>query len=457
MPLQRTDESGALDPTRRPRNRATPTRLAGLSSALGAALLVALLAACAPTELTPPLPIATTGGLVGLNGDPLNLGVSSSCAVDAFDLPGQGFRHAGSVGGLSMDTTVTYGTVPAAFEPTYAAHFAGSAPANDSAIVVVDDYGNDVFVLGDEVFRQRASANPTPDALEATLEGLETANQLSHGAMTAGQINALIYGTGEFKPLSMAPDEVVWQSTSSGARLVVKAVNIDAANEDTAHIAALTADALLELEELHGVSRSVVNMSLVVLPCALVDDASASGLGSFESYMGALATLNRIDYDDLIAEVIKSVDDPNDPLFQLILAPNGRGEQHLYVASSGNYAMDQAMVPAAWDDVLAVTGSSFSDSGRRDVRLFNAGQVMQIGEWFLLERLEALYGPVVGAQDPMFLAGTSFSAPIVSVFSALDLMSASPRCASASGPSLLTDAEPTGDLWLDDAVAKYCP
>jgi hypothetical protein len=129
----------------------------------------------------------------------------------------------------------------------------------------------------------------------------------------------------------------------------------------------------------------------------------------------------------------------------------GRGRLN-HVASSGNYGLPYAMYPAAWDIVVAVSSQDAvppAGFGGTPSSFSNAGEVMAPGALYALSRTSP-HGDQVLAY-----AGTSFSAPVVSLFTALDLMRDAPACGTADR-SLLSSAGDVENGPLPGAVATWC-
>ncbi len=106
----------------------------------------------------------------------------------------------------------------------------------------------------------------------------------------------------------------------------------------------------------------------------------------------------------------------NDPLRDLIR--QARGMTIIPVASSGNFKQRQPFYPARWPEVLSVSANE-GDNLRFWLQS-NNGEVSAPGAWFPFE-------------DDQFRAGTSFSAPVVSMLIAMDQTQAQPRCPIRNG------------------------
>ncbi len=114
-----------------------------------------------------------------------------------------------------------------------------------------------------------------------------------------------------------------------------------------------------------------------------------------------------------------------------------------YVASSGNFGLGYPLYPAAWEIVVAVSSQdAVAPAGLATVKssFANSGQVMAPGALYELSRS-------AGGDAALAYAGTSFSAPVVSLFTALDLMQDSPACATPTF-SRLTEVPDAADTEL---------
>jgi hypothetical protein len=267
------------------------------------------------------------------------------------------------------------------------------------------------------------------------------------------------------------------------------------------------------------VRRVAINMSFAIVPCEIAEDlASAASLNidTFEDYLAALGEDNRVAddfYNELTALLLTPLGGTADPVNELVeqcqgdgflgggSLPTGSGLPDwggntnvnrwssmvrfndvpaewscnddvaaIYVASSGNFGLSFPMYPAAWPTVVGVSSQDATEQTADNSFVFgdvrsgfsNAAEIMAPGALFELGRSgdpDATTAP----DRALAYAGTSFAAPVVSVFTALDLMSYYPMCALPT-TSLLTDAEAgkfevideNGDLALGTAVWERC-
>lgn len=424
-----------------------------------AGLLVLLLLGCQPDTVNnqvQPLSGGTIFPLDLLQKTTLDVPSNLNCMVNEDNMPGQGLHvngsglHVnGSAGGLIVGSVSDFAlpvTIGSSLETTF---FTNDSLANNTAVLVVDDFDGGVYELDKEVFYLKQ--------LDDYLFGqLKADRKYSHGALVAYQVNQLIKGTGKYTLVQpFTGGTAIWEDQNSGHHLVVKAVDTGLA--DTTTIAAATVQALDEVSGgvgTGGISVNgpvAINMSFALIQCEILWDfewaVTHRGINYFEDYMKALWLNNpqsKLDYDTFVKAVIDATNEPADPLLHLIQNPLDGAAKHVYVAASGNYGLDYGMYPANWPGVVSVSGSDARAPYRREESYFNQGEVLNIGSWF------NLLGP--GAKPTaVYYAGTSFTAPIISMFSAVDAASTM-RCASGSGISNLSH---DGSLNYDTPLEDY--
>jgi hypothetical protein len=383
---------------------------------------------------------------------PNGTGDVESCPVNEFNMPGQGWRLNGSTGGISY-TRITPATSAKSVGAGLNTTFFSGVPFNwDAAILVVDDFGNNVYQLGSSLFTQSVLD-------DATLKSLQQQGVISHGALVMRQITNEIAGTKRYTLKRKFASGSVWlySENSTGKRLVVKAVNTRLQN--TSIISSLTSAAITDVQtnanyKVDGVVT--INMSFALMPCTVYEDYTLWDAGkqdtqTFEEYMGEVAQLNLVDYDELVAAVIESTNQPSDPLHRLMQDPSQGASKHVYVAASGNYSLTKPMYPAGWKEVVDVTGSRVGKPSVRDTSFFNAGEIMDIGASFRLNP------PLSTGGQPVYYFGTSYATPTVSVFSALDT-AGNRQCANGQGISdLAINDLDLVDAPLKNAVLVLCP
>jgi len=212
---------------------------------------------------------------------------------------------------------------------------------------------------------------------------------------------------------------------------------VDTAGRDTAAIVAAIRGSLEYLSRVGelGFTDFVVNMSFAVVPCAVAADLGASSVTTFDEYVAAVRLVNGIgaQYDEGLAELLTTpLGAEDDPLLAYLDCPLPAEKYGLprcdggwqnggyvlgslvHVASSGNLGHGFALYPAAWPSVISVSSLDASGAGYSPSRsgFANSGEVAAPGALFELGD--------AGAGQTIAYAGTSFSAPIVTLFAALD-------------------------------------
>ncbi len=387
---------------------------------------------------------------IGEEGLPLvgEPGREENCVANQFSLPGQGTHIKGVIGGLGLYSEPQ--NIPRNFGATSAEERGRDILANllrtdsfsDAAILVVDDFQGGVFTLGQDVYDLPQHLTELD---ESVLNGLQANRQISHGAVVMNHINALLSGTGLYTPSQPEPGVVLWTHNVTNARFVVMAV--DTGLVRTSVIERDIREGVNRLRKVYDINRSVVNMSFAIMPCNLLEDfavAEAQGqVASFYEYLEIIAGNYGLTADELLYTLVMSVNLTGDPLRDLIETPQTSygSDEHIYVASAGNFGADFPMFPAGWDGVVSVSGSSVDDPEVRPEipnrhtgngePLFNAGEILETGAWFALSDPKGLNGSsftLGNPRDNVFYLGTSFSAPTVSFFSALDWARHPTRC-----------------------------
>jgi hypothetical protein len=345
-----------------------------------------------------------------------------TCVTTEFDLPPQGFRVRGSTGGLGYRAdapNTPASVVGGALQRSFLSSF--SITPQSTELLIVDDFGAwnaPQYTLPSDLF--------APNADNATLETLMGDGKLTHGALVLRHAKDVLAGTGLYAPSDQTPDGMQTVYKRGSSLLKVTAVNTRLQNQEviagTTKVKITTGDLYEVLKTPLVNGPKVVNLSFVLTSCEVYEDFVRSGLPTLESYLEQLARVNNITTNlngvldlngelDLMRRVVESTNITNDPLLELIKV---NAKHHVFVAASGNYGLPYAMYPARWPGVVNVTGSAVEAPDQRATKFFNAGEVMSIGTLFRLN-------PPTHSGVPVFYSGTSYAAPSVSVFSALDL------------------------------------
>lgn len=392
----------------------------------------------------PPPP--SIGGLTQLSGPGTLDEQAGNCATNELSLPGQGLQAVGAglqavgaVGGLFVAdpadfagrTVTTHRLVQDLWQVVGEPYYHDRV-----AIILVDDFGGDyelpeALLDGDTV---------TDDQLQAWAQS----GELSHGALVLhhllGMLSAMGFDNGSDTTNHTTGEPIYIRWSDDGGKLVVQTV--DTHGRDTSEFVSVLRASILDLVSAdgHEFSRFVVNMSFAVVPCAVAADLGASSVETFEEYVTALRVLNGIglQYEDELTELLTApLGADDDALLAYLDCPlpvkykdrcDGWTSKHgaavdaiVHVAASGNLGHDFPLYPSAWPTVISATsldvvGDGVYTSTRSSFA--NSGEVGAPGAFF---ELSSTPGQVVT------YAGTSFSAPVITLFSALDLITAE-RC-----------------------------
>ncbi len=375
-----------------------------------------------------------------ISGDDEGFDTSTGfCPANEFTTPGQGLQAVGAglqavgaIGGLLLaPATALESTLLNVDQVTDHLDFVLAPQQHpDVTMILVDDFGEDIHTLPAAVLDGSADA--------ATLRQLADSGEITHGALVLHHTLELFAGRGYqetarfVEPNHQIHTVVLARSTAPQAgSFVLRLVNTH--DRDTAGIAG----AIRQVFGAQPVSqqpsrRFVVNMSFVMLPCAVTADLEASGIRTFEDYLEALAIINQVEVDELTGLVTAAPQD--DDLLEYFRCPfntagdctatNAYADTIVHVASSGNFGSDFPLLPAAAPTVIAVSSQDAEHGSFRQRSGFaNTGSVMAPGANFQL----ATSGGMTIAY-----AGTSFAAPILSVLTAIDMSRTPPECSATN-------------------------
>ncbi|HEX7039329.1 MAG TPA: S8 family serine peptidase [Trueperaceae bacterium] len=368
-----------------------------------------------------------------------------NCPASEVSLPGQGLQAVGAglqavgaglqavgAGGLFVASVGALESEALSVQDVVDAFQGLGAAEHDVMLVVLDDFGGvyDLpFALTD-----RDLAALSDEALAA----LAADGRISHGAIVLHEVVALLTAAlgdgvaGTEASLGGAP-YVEFSSYGEGPRVRVQAVDARSAagDIDTDEAARALEDALTTARGL-GFQRVVVNMSFGVVPCGVLEDFARSEEVTFDEYVAALLGLNGVSgatADELAEELHLPVELASDPFFAALACPPTGGatcgtglDSVVFVAASGNYGQGFPLFPAALAGVVSV-GSQGVDGGALVATasdFSNAAAVLAPGD-LVVVRTQGRLG--------LALAGTSFAAPVVASFAALDQQAQQPVCA----------------------------
>ncbi|HEX7000386.1 MAG TPA: S8 family serine peptidase [Trueperaceae bacterium] len=298
-----------------------------------------------------------------------------------------------------------------------------------TALFVLDDFGGSyqlpAGLLEDDLDALMAGANPLTDTLGYSY---------SHGALVFHQLRTLLeslLGKGKASPTN----NPYYIEFGSKAKIRLQAVDArDSSGHIDTDVAALALKAAMQNAYNAGFRRAVVNMSFAIVPCTVLEDFSDADTVTFEDYVMALLAYNGVT-GQTAQSLAQTVQEPVEALDDALLdhlecpqfapgQPCGAGFQAIVnVAASGNYGLDFALFPAAAPGVVSVGSQGFSGTFGGRSEFSNAATVVAAGDVILLRADEA---------NALAYIGTSFSAPIASLFIALDQRKASPNCAAGN-------------------------
>ncbi len=424
-----------------------------------------------------------------------------NCPINEFKIPGEGVRARGGIGGLAVKP-YPLGSTPGDVLPVSQHIESLAAPKFDqpSAILVVDDFNGQGLrvpgvyfpdqgggdTLGGLSSRLPLDLNARTPQQEAELDTLEANGQVSHGALVFNHTLALLSVLDQdvnistlrvdtpapgvpfaFEPL----DVILAEFTNLG--ILVAAV--DTEDFDTTIIAGRIAATLRMLAAQGGVERFAVNLSFGLVPCSVLEDfqASKAQFPTFERYQEAVMKANNLDAAQFREELARVLTVPVgvDPL--RILAQRDREKYGgaaaiTYLAAAGNYQLDYALFPGHWPEFVSVSAENLSGpAGLKDADYSNTGEVLLSGGYYRLTFFDPISGAWTTYPD-ISVAGTSFAAPVLSVYTALDYSNNAPRCAPKPpqrvSPLAFFDTTPPMstplpklDVPLAEAIKLYCP
>ena len=438
-----------------------------------------------PQGIRPKTKIETTK-LVSANNPDASLinQQEGNCPVNEAEIAGQGARAVGSIGGLAIKPNPVDSS--GASIPTFDPFTVGSdmfttadpTSSEPTAIIIVDDFnGNeDLEQPGVYFLDQRDGptlAGLTSGATEAEVTALEDAGQYSHGALVFNHTLALL-SAGDPTPrpadfvVNLPVEDIeinVPAFIFTGPNIVVAA--LDTQDFNTAIIGGRL-QATIQTLARQQIRRFAVNLSFGLVPCSVLADIEAGVQRqpdlTFEEYQAEVFDENKDNPDvdaaqlreDLVNILTTPVNVDSDPL---LTGAETNPEQFAnaavtditYLAASGNYSLPYSLYPGYWSEFVSTSAHNLADTSAppvRDPDYSNTGEVLMPGGYYKL----TAYDPDTGGfrtYSEISIAGTSFAAPVLSVFTALDFTQTAPRCARIS-PSITsplaffkTDPTPT--------------
>ncbi len=371
--------------------------------------------------------------------------------------------------------------------------FAAAKPGFDerAAIIVFDNFGGDTRLGKPGVYFLDQQRGPTlaglmSGATEAEAEGLEATGQYSHGALVFNHTLALLAAEDahpKFGSLEVSvsdSEEIIRVPIADFTKLNVVVVALDTQNFNTGIIGERLQATIRKLVE-QDVKRFAVNLSFGLVPCSVrTDFRAASGDKdenqldlTFEEYRDAIFEENRdksgldpAEFREQLTSILTTpINEETDPLLK---GTTDSGDADItYLAASGNYALPYSLYPGYWSEFVSVSAHNLASASAVPDEYSNTGEIILPGGYF---RLTA-YDPRIDGwrvYPQISIAGTSFAAPVLSVFTALDFTLPAPRCArvppSVTSPMAFfkTDPTPTAlpasglNITLENTLSTYC-
>ena len=450
-------------------------------------LTIIFLAACSPTkpvdfnkqnpaELIDKEFLGFMDGINSLgNNKPKQWPNTGNCPVTAFDIPGEGMRLEGSVGDFIVNkpgNPIIKAEQSAKVAETLANIDSNFRGDEATVILVADKFNRGQFFIGKYIKYLPFIKERYPRYLEWYQDILKEYGQYSHGAIILNHTNGILkqmYNLNYLGTASNAGGGYSIYKQKTGAKYVF-VVPVDINYLDTRAIRQKIVDYINSIRAATGVGNIVTNMSFALVPCAKLATAQSRGI-SFEAYVKQVAEDLGKTTDQVLkdwgseASISPTTDSliglTNDPYSAFVQLPSDWLGDIIFVASAGNYSADFPMYPAAARNVISSSSSNY-DTFETLSSFSNAGEIMTPGAWFNLDDPLGISG--LGLIKEIAYAGTSFSAPALSVFSALDLAKTQPSCAEQtrhqSPPYLASGIY--NNLDLSDAVngataLRLCP
>lgn len=396
----------------------------------------------------------TLRGALEKESFPNDLEDPENCPANSFTIPQDG-KIKGSTGGLARSTGSTPRSLIAGIS-----ELVNSDYVNNTAILIVDDFqfessDNDNLLLtpsidwfiGEGEFTVSIDVDEDKLASAARIANQEISSlqreealydiNVTHGSIVAlHTLNLLeaVPNLGLFNLRRGAPNSDlsvvfidffgVGPFELSQSFVTVALIDTDGLNTNTIASAVRTGvDAVFDYNE--NVERNApqgiaINMSFVLLPCALRDsfrEAQENGvfgepIATIDDYAAAFVKQANVSgndavtlQQDFLSVIFNASNDPNDVTRNLSLQE--RGIPYAFVASAGNFAYNFPFYPGAWQRFISVSATPGYDGS-------NSGEISAGGNVFLVGNVSA--------------EGTSYAAPLVSVFAAVDMTRSTPLC-----------------------------
>ncbi len=444
-----------------------------------------------PQGVRPKTELDTKRLTSAFSGERLTREQEGNCPIDEIEIPGEGSNAMGTIGGLAIAPNPP-GITPENPLEVGKQMFDIAAPIRNepAAIIIVDDFNGTARQPG--VYFLDQQDGPTlaglgSSATEAEVTALEDAGQYSHGALVFNHTLALLNAGNRIPRRADFVVNLPAEDTEINVpAFIFTEPNVIVAALDTqdfnTEIIGGRLQATLQTLARRQIRRFAVNLSFGLVPCSVLADIQATKQPdlTFEEYRDEVLDANGLDAeqfrDDLVNILTTPVNIDSDPLLTGAETGPKRFENAgvtdiTYLAASGNYSLPYSLYPGYWSEFVSISAHNLADTSAppvRDPDYSNTGEVLMPGGYYTL----TAYDPTMSnfrTYDEISIAGTSFAAPVLSVFTALGFTRTAPRCARVP-PSVVsplaffkTDSVPIAapasglNLALIDALRWYCP
>lgn len=403
---------------------------------------------------------------------------TGNCPINEFEIPGEGVRLKGSIGGLAV-APYPAGSTPGGVLPVSKdiSNLASPTFAQPSAILVVDDFNGEVGSVPGVYFPDQAGLDTLlglpedPDERarqqEVIMNGLEASGQLSHGSLVFNHTLALLHALDQNMRLDTFRNTLFAEFPNLGITVFA----VDTEDFDTGVIADRTLETLrnVNVSREFGISRFAINLSFGLVPCSVRADFRASKENApaltLEEYLDEVLAANGLP-EELREQLAALLTTPldNDPLLGRVKEGLGSRTLITYTAAAGNYQHAWSLAPGYWAEFVSVSAENLSGpAGVKDPVYSNTGEVLLPGGFFELTFYDPASAIWITYPD-ISIAGTSFAAPVLSVFTALDYTNSTPRCMPAPSRLAFFNTDPPVRTPLPrlneplaDALRQYCP
>jgi len=386
----------------------------------------------------------------GLKGLQLIDPASGNCIFNQLEAHEEGLRASGATGGLAL---VGNGIEPVGHPSAISSELGNILNPVPSAkwksklnpwykgkelavILIVDDFGgtdveSSTYSLGEEIFNATFAKNG--EDIDAQVDKWVESKSLLHGPMVYSHTLALISHLPGAELFILQPHQALF--TYNDLMILVKAADTQGFTTDL--VAGRIIETLTQLNTWttnNDMAYSLsVNMSYSIVPCSVLYDYRYArdnlNIPTFQEYIEELEEFEEnqeyANLDNLLEDLLEPVNEETDPLYFLVHESINSGSIK-YVASSGNYGLNYALAPAAWDKVIAVAASDLSAANETS-SYSNNGVIKMPATWSMITDPTGHNGVNKDATEGAW-AGSSASAPAVTTFVGLDSAKRTPVC-----------------------------